>query len=169
MKEIWKFLPEYNEIYMISNFGRIKNNKTNYIMILKPDKFGYIRKRIRNKCYLVHRLVAKAFIPNIYNKKEVNHINGIKSDNRVENLEWSTARENILHAYKTGLNEGSRKASSLRTRGENHRNSKLKEADVLNIRKLRKMGEKVTNLANKYNICTSTVTEICNRKLWKHI
>ncbi len=118
-QEIYKDIPEYEGRYQVSNFGRIKSlaktiNTTLNIQYL-PEKImkcsvtkdGYIeahlRKNNKPKIFKVHRLVGIAFIPNPNNKPYINHINGKKADNYVENLEWCTAHENVKHAYKTGL------------------------------------------------------------------
>lgn len=113
MDERWKAIPGYEGRYEVSDHGRIKSLNfrgcTGKEEILKKrlKKDGYFEVAIfdkgKQKYFRVHRIVAMAFIPNPEQKPEVNHLNGIKTDNRVENLEWCTSSENQKHAYRTGL------------------------------------------------------------------
>lgn len=119
MKEIWKDIPNYENFYQASNYGRIKSvekmvwngyqfwKREEKILKLTRDKKGYLNvglsKNGKFKRCKVHRLIAKTFIPNLNNLPQINHINGIKTDNRVKNLEWCTNQENCIHARKNKL------------------------------------------------------------------
>jgi len=174
--EIFKDIPEYIGIYKVSNKGNIislsrnvwsvKNNSFSVLKerILKPliTRHGYYRvalfKDNKYRYIFIHRIVAQAFIPNPENKPQINHINGIKTDNCLENLEWNTPRENRKHAFEIGLSKP--------RRGEDSNMCKINKETVYNIRNSNLSQH---DLAIKYNIKQSTVSHIKSRKPWKHI
>lgn len=106
MSEIWKDICGYVGLYQVSNLGRVKN-KNGALMKTNPSRDGYVRIQLRKngeyKSKYVHRLVALAFLENPYGLPEVNHIDGDKTNNRADNLEWVTRTENHVHAVKLGL------------------------------------------------------------------
>lgn len=101
----WRTLSQFDKKYEISNWGEIRNLKTKRILKTsnRINNMGYLRVRLLGKEYLVHRLVAQTFIINPKNKPQVNHIDGDKTNNKAENLEWVTNSENQLHAYSNNL------------------------------------------------------------------
>lgn len=176
MKEKWKIIEEFPK-YLISNKGRIKILSTleDKKVFVKDD--GYITTTLGNgkqNYRYVHRLVAEAFIKNKHNKPQANHINGIKGDNRAENLEWVTPAENIRHAIDTGLLKYKKKEKEIKTskysKGEEANGSKLTPEEVIEIRVLWELREfKQVELAEKFGVDNSTINDIIRRKRWKHI
>jgi hypothetical protein len=115
-QEIWKPIADSNGIYYISSHGRVKSFKYGKERILKPALTGVLGNQylavVLNKTIKVHRLVAQAFVSNPDNKPQVNHKDGNKTNNHINNLEWVTNKENQQHAWDTGLFESKRLAIS---------------------------------------------------------
>lgn len=132
MTEEWKKIEEN---YSVSNWGRVRNDKLNQLSNLSLNN-GYLRTSVSGKIQYVHRLVAKAFIPNIDNLPEVNHKNEIRSDNRVENLEWVTHKDNLNFGSRNEkLGRGHCKSIIATKDGEEYGFRSLKQAaKFLNIK-----------------------------------
>lgn len=163
MKETWKIIPNYNKDYQVSNFGRVKSLKYNRERILTPDTDrGYKRATLcvdnKTKKYSIHRLVALAFIPNVENKKCVNHIDGNPANNNVNNLEWCTYSENEKHSYDV--------------LGKVNKNRKLNDKALLDIRTNAVKGTGGTNKGNifyfmeKYGIARKSVLNVLNKETY---
>lgn len=173
--EIWKDVVGYEGFYLVSNLGRLKTvtrkvnhkhsgtiTKTEKLLSKNISNSGYemkcLYKNSSTKSVLVHRLVAEAFIPNPENKPQVNHINGIKSDNRVENLEWNTRSENMRHSYAKGLSKC----------GIKHYKAKLTPLKVLAIKRLLRIKPKTNKyrLAEKVGVTNGVIYQIINGTTW---
>jgi hypothetical protein len=154
--EKWITIKNYPD-YKISNLGNVKSFKLGRCrnLLLTKTTTGYhfvnLSHKGKSHPFNVHRLVAEHFIPTENNKLQVNHINGIKTDNRVENLEWITMSENIKHAYKTGL---------IINRGEFHTMSKLNRNDVEEIKSMLLNGEKQRIIAAIFNVDQAVISNI---------
>lgn len=176
--EIWKDIKGYEGYYQVSNLGRLKTlermvncsggstRKINERIIFGSNgkylRYQQVHLRVAgriNNLSLVHRLVAQTFVSNPDNKPHVNHINGIKMDNRAENLEWCTMEENMQHAFRTGLKDNF---------GENHSQSFLTKQQVLEIRALKGILTQ-QKIGEMYGTARTTISSILNRYSWNHI
>lgn len=167
------------EKYMACTNGHIYSqdyNHTGKTKVLKEcidkDGYPYVRFVINTKAYkkMVHRVIAETLIPNPLQKPQVNHKNGIKTDNRIENLEWVTCKENIEHSYKVlgkKPTEKMIKDFTKRVKGCANVKAKINYEIAENIRKDRKNGMILKELANKYALSISQVGVICQNKFWK--
>lgn len=147
MQEIWKDIEDYEGLYQVSNLGRVKSleryqqNHSKFQKIEEKMKsihtksngyqFVQLYKDNRMKNIYVHKLVAQAFIPNIDNKPEVNHIDGNKLNNSVKNLEWVTSNENNKHKWSTGLQRFSEKQSKItKENNQKYKSRPIKQLDL---------------------------------------
>lgn len=168
MQEQWKPIEEFGN-YEVSNFGNVRSlnyGNTDKIKKIKPlmDTNGYLKVNLykNKKLYrkLIHRLVATAFIPNLDNKPQVNHIDGNKQNNAVSNLEWCTRIENIQHSWETGLrNEETKKKMSEANKGKN--NPQAKKIRCINTGEI---FDCINEAVKKYNIASSSIAKCCKGK-----
>lgn len=159
-KKVVSYNGEIFENYEIYKDGKVFSLKTNQFIKDRFHSGGYKMVTLRipkqKECF-IHRLVAFAFIPNPLNKRCVNHKNGIKTDNSVENLEWVTDGENQKHSYANGLNSRN---------GENNGLSKLKSVDV---KEIRQSTLSTKELSAFYKVSKTCIRDIKNKKSWTHI
>lgn len=143
--------------YIITAKGQVINRQTGKIVKPQINGTGYYRVSIGKKLMFVHRLVAMLYIPNPNNLPQVNHKDGNKLNNSVENLEWVTNKQNSIHALKNGLMKIE----------ENHPLAKLNRTQVSFILSHDEMSRK--ELANLFNVSARTITDIRQRKTWKTV
>lgn len=168
--------------------GKGMKHTGEFKLIVKPERElttrvnnrGYCTVSFNNTTYMVHNLVAKGFIPNPENKPEVNHIDGNKLNNDVINLEWVTRKENINHAFRTGLNKAGlgvkqqykSKESKQRSLNNLKDKSKLTEDDVRYVRSVFKPRDKdfsASALASKFGTSVAAMAKIVKCETYKHI
>lgn len=180
--ENWTTIPGSNNRYEITKNGDVRrklstviNNRKGSVrrvggktLSQKTKSNGYKELSLayenqKSKMEYVHRLVVRTFIGEIPKNYEVNHIDGDKSNNRVENLEIVTPSENRLHSFRVLGNK------IISPKGENHNNASFKNKDILEIRDLYSKGIMPKEISTIYNRPYSTICKICYRITWKHI
>jgi hypothetical protein len=179
MKEVWKDIKDYEGIYQVSNQGRVRSldrivvNKNGInikrkgrVYKLSPEGSGYYQVQFYNKGKRVHksvhRLVAFCFLINNNNLSDINHKDGNKTNNNVNNLEWMTHSDNMIHAHNNGLLRN--------VDGENNNMSKITKIIAIDIfKKSWNTKIKQKEIADMYGISISCVSLIKRKKTWKHI
>lgn len=168
MKEEWRDVIGFNGKYKVSNLGNIKSFYHNKVegkikkQVINSHGYPAISVQIEGrKCRLrpVHRLVALAFLPSAVGKTHVNHIDGDKLNNEVNNLEWITHAENIKHGFKIGLYNNA---------GENNGRSVLTNEQAQHIRKIKETdGTSIQSLANVFGVSQTTIWKLLNNLTYK--
>lgn len=157
--EEWRQIPTVPG-YSASNLGRVKRNKDSLLISVQNGR--YQTATIKRKKYLVHRLVAQAWIPNPATLPQVNHIDGNKHNNQVDNLEWCDAFHNMQHCERLGLKRNQH-------RGERTPTAKLTETQARWIMLWRLEGFDLRTIGGVFGVAESVVSRICNGKRWAHL
>jgi hypothetical protein len=162
--ETWRAIVNFPN-YMVSDEGHVRSIKRRRLKALVKNKRGYVQVNLyrhgRVKNFLVHRLVAQAFLGDIPRGWEVNHIDGNKINNHLPNLELVSAAQNRHHARMVGLVKP--------MRGEKNLNAKLTEDQVRSMRSLREQRVPVVELARRFEVTPRAVYAILSRKTWSHL
>lgn len=159
--EEWKDINGYEERYQISNTGKVMNKQNGNILSPCNNGNSYMSVQLgRGKRFYIHRLVGQHFLSNTNDYKEMNHINGNRQDNNINNLEWCTRQENIDHKKITGTQlYGSKIYKAL-----------LNESQVLIIKRLLLMNKyKQVSIAKVFNVSTKCISDIKLGYTWKHV
>lgn len=163
MIEIWLPIKGYEGLYWVSSLGNIRSVRVAF-MAGDCDRFGYRRIVLQNnrhvKRFLIHRLVAEAFIGPRGPGMTVNHKNGKKGDNRAENLEYLTQGQNEQHSFD--------KLGRTSPGGSRHWNHKITEQDVIHIIALRPT-HSLKQLSEKFGVNVASISLICNRRTWRNV
>lgn len=158
---MWAIIKDFPN-YKISKSGKIVNIRTGKLISISIHKQGYRVVRLWckgvSRLMKIYRLKAEAFIPNPENKREVNHLDGDRMNEKLKNLEWATPSENMKHAFKNGLAKGQF------GKGSKHQLRKVSLEDIYEIRRLRKEGKKLKEIGAIYNLVDRTVCNICKHK-----
>lgn len=163
MNEAWKVFPR-DDRYEVSSLGRIRKSGNKKIIAGSHNNNGYRRIGINRTGgqsfeYRVHHMVLESFVGPRPEGKQCNHINGVKDDNRLENLEWVTTKENCLHRCQVlGHNTGERSGLS-----------KLSESQVREMIRRGADGQPFTRISIEFGISASQAWKIVNRQAWKHV
>ena len=170
--ETWKSLPGYEGIYEISDLGNLKRialwsnrNRTHGLMHPRVNYLGYAQVNLKvgdkYKTFLMHRLVALTFLGQCPENHCVNHINGIRHDNRAANLEYLTQSDNLKHSYRV-LGVPTRQ-------GSKHPLAKLDEDKVLGMHQMRSKGASIKEIAFEFSVSYETVAGILRGQHWRHV
>ncbi len=160
-EELWKVIP-FESNYEVSTYGRVRNVSTKQVKSLRSDRYGYLRVTLypSGKTHSVHKLVASVWMGECEGK-QVNHKDFDKTNNKLDNLEWCTVKENCIHREKY-LNPD-------RLNGTSNPMSRYIEAEVLHMRKLYSEGVKYRDIARIYSAPSEPIRRIVKRISWKHI
>jgi hypothetical protein len=151
------------ENYSVNELGGVRNDvKGNFLKPIKSQN-GYYFVSLHGAHKNIHRLVGENFIINPENKNEVNHINGIKSDNIIENLEWCTHKENMQHSFMTGLNT---KAGIIKAYKKTR---KLNIDDIEKIKELTKNGFSQRKIGSIFNVTHQTIGNLISKKTYQNL